>query len=81
MGFFICAAGVLAFPFLTGVAAWSIAAAVIGVGMALLYPTLIAAMGDIASPVCGWSSIWKKPIPASIPRPNRRFDPLHCGLP
>jgi MFS family permease len=27
---------------------WSAAAAVIGVGMALLYPTLMAAMGDIA---------------------------------
>jgi MFS family permease len=49
-GFFLCAAGVLAFPHLGGVAAWSTAAAVTGVGMALLYPTLIAAMGDIAHP-------------------------------
>ena len=49
-GFFICAAGVLAFPFLTSVVAWSLAAGVTGVGMALLYPTLIAAMGDIAHP-------------------------------
>ena len=50
VGFFICAAGVLSFPMLGGAVAWSVAAAVTGVGMALLYPTLIAAMGDIAHP-------------------------------
>lgn len=49
-GFFLCAAGVAAFPFLASVPAWGIAAAVTGVGMALLYPTLIAAMSDIAHP-------------------------------
>lgn len=49
-GFFLCAAGVLTFPFLAGVTGWAVAAAVTGVGMALLYPTLIAAMGDIAHP-------------------------------
>lgn len=49
-GFFLCSGGVLAFPFLATVAAWSVAAAVTGLGMALLYPTLIAAMGDIAHP-------------------------------
>lgn len=49
-GFFLCTAGVLAFPFLTGVSGWATAAAITGVGMALLYPTLIAAMGDIAHP-------------------------------
>lgn len=49
-GFLLCAAGVLAFPFLAGVSGWAVAAAVTGVGMALLYPTLIAAMGDIAHP-------------------------------
>ncbi|TDK52985.1 MFS transporter [Antarcticimicrobium luteum] len=49
-GFFLCAGGVLAFPFLASVAAWAVAAAVTGIGMALLYPTLIAAMGDIAHP-------------------------------
>ncbi|MGC9369432.1 MAG: MFS transporter [Paracoccaceae bacterium] len=49
-GFFLCAGGVLAFPFLASVAAWAFAAAVTGIGMALLYPTLIAAMGDIAHP-------------------------------
>ena len=49
-GFLICSAGVFAFPALTPPLEWSIAAAVIGVGMALLYPTLMAAMGDIAPP-------------------------------
>ena len=49
-GFLICSAGVFAFPALTTTLEWSIAAAVIGVGMALLYPTLMAAMGDIAPP-------------------------------
>lgn len=49
-GFLICAGGVLAFPFLMSFAAWAVTAAVIGIGMALLYPTLIAAMSDVAHP-------------------------------
>lgn len=49
-GFFLCSAGVLTFPFVASVSAWAVAAAVTGIGMALLYPTLIAAMGDIAHP-------------------------------
>lgn len=49
-GFFLCSGGVLVFPFLATVTAWGAAAAVTGAGMALLYPTLIAAMGDIAHP-------------------------------
>ena len=49
-GFFLSAGGVLAFPFLASIAGWAVAAAVTGVGMALLYPTLIAAVGDIAHP-------------------------------
>ncbi|TCD11835.1 MFS transporter [Oricola cellulosilytica] len=49
-GFALCASGVLVFPFLASVTSWAVTAAVIGIGMALLYPTLIAAMGDIAYP-------------------------------
>ncbi len=49
-GFVICAGGIAAFPLVTGVAAWAALAAVTGFGMALLYPTLIAAMGDLAPP-------------------------------
>jgi len=56
-GFFLCSGGVLAFPALAGVAAWGVAAAVTGVGMALLYPTLIAAMGDIAHPAWRGSAL------------------------
>lgn len=50
IGMWTCAAGVLAMPLVTGVVAWGIAAGVTGVGMALLYPTLIAAVGDISHP-------------------------------
>lgn len=49
-GFFLCSGGVIAFPFLATLTGWAVAAAVTGLGMALLYPTLIAAMGDIAHP-------------------------------
>ena len=56
-GFFLCSGGVLAFPGLDNVAAWGLAAAVTGVGMALLYPTLIAAMGDIAHPAWRGSAL------------------------
>ena len=49
-GFAICTAGVAAFPLLSSPLAWAGAAAVTGVGMALLYPNLIAAVGDLAKP-------------------------------
>lgn len=56
-GFFLCAAGVLTFPFLHTLPAWIAAAAVTGIGMALLYPTLIAAMGDLAHPAWRGSAL------------------------
>ena len=56
-GFFICSGGVFVFPFLATVSGWAVAAAIIGVGMALLYPTLIAAMGDIAHPAWRGSAL------------------------
>ena len=49
-GMLFCAFGVAIFPRLEGVVMWSLAAAITGFGMALLYPTLIAAVGDIAAP-------------------------------
>jgi MFS family permease len=49
-GFAICAAGVAAFPLLSAPIAWAAAAAVTGIGMGLLYPNLIAAVGDLAAP-------------------------------
>jgi MFS family permease len=56
-GFFLCSVGVLIFPYLASITSWSIVAAIVGVGMALLYPTLIAAMGDIAHPLWRGSAL------------------------
>jgi MFS family permease len=53
----ICAVGVAATLFVDGQTAWSLTAAVTGVGMALLYPTLIAAIGDISHPNWRGSSL------------------------
>jgi MFS family permease len=49
-GMVVCGLGVLAFPFAHGFAGWSAAAAVTGLGMAMLYPNLSAAVADIAAP-------------------------------
>ena len=53
-GLWVLGAGVAAVTLVTGIAAWIAAAAVMGVGMALLYPNLIAAMADISHPA--WRS-------------------------
>ncbi len=57
IGMWTCAAGVTATLFVEGIAEWSMTAAVTGVGMALLYPTLIAAVGDISHPNWRGSSL------------------------
>ena len=49
-GLFLCGAGVWVTVVVSGISLWITAAAVIGVGMALLYPSLLAAVGDIAHP-------------------------------
>lgn len=49
-GLWVLGAGVAAVTLVAGIAAWIAAAAVMGVGMALLYPNLIAAMADISHP-------------------------------
>jgi MFS family permease len=49
-GMWICGAGVAMMLLGSGVAWWSLAAAVSGAGMALLYPNLSAAVADIAHP-------------------------------
>ncbi|MBD3677021.1 MAG: MFS transporter [Rhodobacteraceae bacterium] len=56
-GMWICGAGVLALPMFSSLLGWGLAAAVTGVGMALLYPTLIAAIGDISHPDWRGSSL------------------------
>ena len=56
-GMWLCALGVLAVLYAESTFALSLAAAVTGVGMALLYPTLIAAIGDISHPNWRGSSL------------------------
>jgi MFS family permease len=57
IGMWTCAAGVAATLYVDGIAMWSMTAALTGVGMALLYPTLIAAVGDISHPDWRGSSL------------------------
>jgi MFS family permease len=49
-GMWICGAGVALMPLGSGSAWWSSSAAVAGLGMAMLYPNLSAAVADIAHP-------------------------------
>ena len=49
-GMWICGAGVALMPLGSGPAWWSFSAAVVGLGMAMLYPNLSAAVADIAHP-------------------------------
>jgi MFS family permease len=49
-GMLICGAGVLAVPLVSGFGLWIAAAAVTGLGMALLYPNLITAAADASDP-------------------------------
>jgi len=57
IGMWACAVGVAATTLVDGMFAWSCTAALTGVGMALLYPTLIAAVGDISHPNWRGSSL------------------------
>ncbi len=57
IGMWTCAAGVAATLYVSGLVAWALTAAMTGVGMALLYPTLIAAIGDISHPDWRGSSL------------------------
>jgi MFS family permease len=57
IGMWTCAAGVTATLFADNMVEWSLTAGVTGVGMALLYPTLIAAVGDISHPNWRGSSL------------------------
>jgi MFS family permease len=56
-GMWICSLGIAATVMVDGVMPWLLCAAVTGVGMALLYPTLIAAVGDISHPDWRGSSL------------------------
>jgi MFS family permease len=56
-GMVACGIGVLVFPLARGEAAWSACAALTGLGMAMLYPNLSAAVADIAAPAWRASAI------------------------
>jgi MFS family permease len=56
-GMWICGAGVAMMVMGDGMTWWSFSAAVLGLGMALLYPNLSAAVADIASPAWRGSAI------------------------
>jgi MFS family permease len=49
-GMWICGAGVALMPLGNGATWWSLSAAITGLGMAMLYPNLSAAVADIAHP-------------------------------
>lgn len=49
-GMWLCGFGVLSLPFTSSTMGWTIEAAIIGFGMAMLYPTLGAAVADISPP-------------------------------
>lgn len=50
IGMVVCGVGVAMVPLVDGMTWWSIAAVTSGVGMALLYPNLSAAVADLADP-------------------------------
>jgi MFS family permease len=56
-GMVACGVGVLAFPHAQGEIAWSACAALTGLGMAMLYPNLAAAVADLAAPAWRASAI------------------------
>ncbi len=53
-GLWLLGIGIVAVTLVSGIAAWTICAVTMGVGMALLYPNLIASVADIAHP--NWRS-------------------------
>jgi MFS family permease len=57
LGMWTVGGGIALTMLIDGFTAWCVAAAITGVGMALLYPTLIAAVGDISHPNWRGSSL------------------------
>ena len=48
-GMWLCGAGIVAIPLTQSIGLWSLEAALIGIGMAMLYPNLAAAVGDFSA--------------------------------
>jgi MFS family permease len=57
MGMWLCGLGVAVFPLGDNTWAWAASAAVSGLGMAMLYPNLSAAVADVAAPAWRASAI------------------------
>lgn len=57
MGMWLCGLGVAVFPLSSHTWAWAASAAVSGLGMAMLYPNLSAAVADLAAPTWRASAI------------------------
>lgn len=49
-GLWILGSGILSVPLVHGIIAWSMSSIIMGIGMALLYPNLIASVADISHP-------------------------------
>jgi MFS family permease len=50
LGMLVQAAGIALFVLATGFGPWALAAVLLGLGTAMVYPTLLAAVGDVAHP-------------------------------
>jgi MFS family permease len=50
LGMLVQAIGILLFVVGTGFGTWAVAAVLLGLGTAMVYPTLLAAVGDVAHP-------------------------------
>jgi MFS family permease len=56
-GMLVQAAAILALVLTSGFGAWLVASAVLGIGTAMVYPTLLALVGDVAAPAERASSV------------------------
>jgi MFS family permease len=57
LGMLVQAAGILVIVASTGFVPWSVAAVLLGLGTAMVYPTLLAAVGDVAHPTWRASAV------------------------
>lgn len=57
LGMLVQAAGILLIIASTGFPSWSVAAVLLGLGTAMVYPTLLAAVGDVAHPTWRASAV------------------------
>ena len=56
-GMFVQAVGIFAIVESSGLVPWSVSAVLLGLGTAMVYPTLLAAVGDVAHPTWRASAV------------------------